>query len=237
MTLPPKNVSRDDLIRSVDHVVQSRETKKVLGQVDSDWQHPLDSAPENQQGFDESVKRAIAVAGWAPFHHSRKSMCVENQSEIHEPWRFYYLDRAACRILLSKIDEVLESDVRRGKIPGLLSGAGALVQVTWLPEPMGEDTKKIELRNQEHLAAAAAAVQNLLLAAEARGMETYWSSGGLLRHEQIYALLSIPDSEELLASVFLTPPLKDFADGVEVNPGGLRSLRAKPEKWCRDVKL
>ena len=237
MASNPRDISRSEFVRGVDHVIQSRETKKVLGLVDLSWRHPLDDSDDDQRNFDNAVQSSIAVAGWAPFHHSRKAMCVTNESEIHEPWRFYHLDRAACRTLLSKIDDVLDSDVKRGKIPGLLAGAGALVQVTWLPEAASEDSAKLELRNQEHLAAAAAAVQNLLLAAEARGMATYWSSGGLLRHDRIYELLGISVSEKLLASVFLSPALENFAGKVEANPGALRSLRAAPEKWCRTVKF
>jgi len=76
-----------------------------------------------------------------------------------------------------------------------------------------------------------------LLAAEARGMATYWSSGGLLRNDRIYELLGISVSEKLLASVFLSPALENFAGKVEANPGALRSLRAAPEKWCRTVKF
>ncbi len=39
----------------------------------------------------------------------------------------------------------------------------------------------VTLTNVEHIAAAYAAIQNLLLAATARGIRNYWSSGGVLR--------------------------------------------------------
>ncbi len=242
MAETPKNIARDEFVISVEHAIRRRTTKKILGDLESDWQHPLDDHAELREQFDEQVNRAIALAGWAPFHHSRKAADTAGTEIIHEPWRFYHLDRGSCLALLEKIDDVLPPDVRRGKIPGLLSGAGALIQVTWLPESSSEapaevSQSKLELHNQEHLAAASAAVQNLLLAAEAQGLETYWSSGGMLRDERIFELLAIPAGERVLGSIFIAPPVGLFNGGIDVKPGALRESRAAPDRWCRRVRL
>lgn len=240
MANPPDQFSREQFVQCVDHVIQSRMTKKVLGDVQSEWQHPLDDSTHALREFEENVRSAVAVSGWAPFHHSRKESCVDGEQTIHEPWRFYHLDRSQCVTLLRKIDDVVPADVRRGKIPSLLSGAGALVQVTWIPESVddsNDDEGKVELRNQEHLAAASCAVQNLLLAAEARGLETYWSSGGLLRSARIFDLLGISVNERLIASVFLAPPVSEYNNAIETKLGALRTSRADFERWCRKVVL
>ena len=248
--------SREDLKRSVDYVIRCRETRKILGDTESEWDHPIDCSASLRSEFDLEVKGAIATAGWAPFHHSRKALDVMGRDRIHEPWRFYHLDRSNCVKLLGKIDDILDSDVRRGKIPGLLAGAGAAVLVTWLPESTpgestpgestpgestpgagGPDPDKLRLRNEEHLAAAAAAVQNLLLACEARSMATYWSSGGLLRDSRMFRCLEIPPDQRLLAAVFLAPPLDEFRDRVDCKSGSLRDVRADWSKWCRSVVL
>ncbi len=57
----------------------------------------------------------------------------------------------------------------------------------------------------EHIAAASAAIQNLLLAATARGISNYWSSGGVLRSAQVFQQLGIPRQQILLGAIFLFP--------------------------------
>ena len=66
------------------------------------------------------------------------------------------------------------------------------------------------LANMEHIAAAAAAIENLLLAATARGVSNYWSSGGVLRSQIVRQLLAIPPAEIVLGAIFFFP--KEFGD-------------------------
>jgi nitroreductase len=73
------------------------------------------------------------------------------------------------------------------KIPKLLAVAGAAILVTWLPDPpTSGEVLELTDNNMEHVAATAAAVQNVLLAAEARGMFSYWSSGGILGDGDVF---------------------------------------------------
>jgi nitroreductase len=207
----------------VDRIIRERRTTKVLAEA------PLPPADAR-----EAVEQLIAAAGWAPFHRPAARVHLEAGAlPSVVPWRFHLLDAPACRALR----EHLLARGDRTKIPRLLAAATALVQATWLPDPpagppagLFEPTEQ----NMEHVAAAGAAVQNLLLAATARGIPTYWSSGGALRTPEAFAWLDIPAGQILLGSVFLFP-----ADhpGAEVNPGAHRDRRGPPADWSRWVEL
>jgi nitroreductase len=114
------------------------------------------------------------------------------------------------------------------RIPKLLAGAGALALVTWLPEQTDSEALELNHRNVEHIAAASSAIQNLLLTATARGIYTYWSSGGVLNEPEIFDLLGIPQFQRLLGAIFLTPA---DAPHDENHPGGLRDRRGDPDSW------
>ena len=126
------------------------------------------------------------------------------------------------------------SDLMIGKLPVIFEGAGALVQVTWFPE-QSEEKSRI---NWEHSAAAAAAAQNLLLAAEARGMATYWCTAAPLASEKMFEACGIPATESYLASIFLGRPLSPEREADEGFTGKMRARRTAPDgAWARWVKL
>ena len=117
----------------------------------------------------------------------------------------------------------------------MLAAAEALIQATWLPNPgpLPEGASYAPtLENMEHIAAASAAVQSLLVAATARGFTTYWSSGGILRGAEVFRWLGIPSEEILLGAVFLFPA---DPEGATVNPGKLRDKRGRLRDWRRWV--
>lgn len=208
-----------------DATVRSRQTTKYLS-----------TSPLPVHDIRGVVDELIELAGWAPFHRPcDTSHQSDSQLPGNVPWRMVALDAASCRVLR----EQLPAD-RAGKLPGMLASADALIQVTWLPNPAaGElaDGQLFEpsLANMEHIAAASAAVQNLLLAATQRGIPNYWSSGGaLLREPAVFAALGIPAQEILLASVFLFP---SDAQGAEVVGSKLRKLRPSPAAWSRWASL
>lgn len=207
----------------IDEVIRRRRTRKFLGSIHNPALIPL--------GFSQQVEQAIKVAGWAPFHfpahaqHSRGSLnsCV--------PWRFYALDQTnglqLAHCLLAKGEATEQSGIIR-----MLAAAGSVVLVTWLPEPEQEQASKV--RNNEHLAAAAAAVQNLLLASEARHIQTYWSSGGVLASTECFAMCQIPAEQQLLGAIFMFPPQ---AENVEAHEGKLRDRRGSVDSWRKWVTV
>jgi len=176
-------------------LIRNRQTVKVLADTPRE-----DSRDWLEQG-DRWLMESIATAGWAPFHYARQ---VDG---IAEPWRFYLVRQHVARQLASRIQAL--GELKAGsKLPRLLLGCSSLVLVTWIPEPKADreenDTKKWAVVNEEHFAASAAAVQNLLLLIEACGWDGYWSSGGALQNADVFRALGIADSERLLAAVFVS---------------------------------
>jgi nitroreductase len=208
-----------------DDAIRSRKTIKIL----SDKDLPV-------ADHHDLVDEILTLAGQAPFHRA----CEEHhrQSKLQsgiEPWRFHALDSASCRKLRTQIPTE-----NAGKIPAMLAAADALIMATWLPnaaqvpEMDGEPGFAATINNMEHIAAASAAIQNLLLAATARGVSNYWSSGGVLRSAQVFSLLGIPRSQILLGAVFLFP--QEYGDA-ELATSKLREHRGSRDAWSRLVSL
>jgi len=215
----PKGTTREELIRNVDRIIRERRTRKVG---DGDCCGEDGEAPSTPEEFEAAVRAAVQVAGWAPFHYPRTP-------EVPEPWRFYVFDREN---LMRLADEL--GDLMIGKLPVIFGGAGAMVQVTWVPEQTEEKSRL----NWEHAAAAAAAAQNLLLAAEARGMATYWCTAAPLSSEKMFEVCGIPETETYLASIFLGRPLSPEREATEGFTGKMRARRTAPDgAWARWVKL
>jgi nitroreductase len=119
----------------------------------------------------------------------------------------------------------------------MLAAATALIQVTWLPTPSKgpfEGLFEPSIVNMEHIAATAAAAQNLVLAAKARGIPSYWSSGGALRDREAFGWLDIPEREILLGSVYLFP---SDLEPCETTGGSLREQRGDVTTWAQWVEL
>lgn len=231
MTQSPESLSPSQLEIAVDQVIQARKSVKALGDVDN-----IPQIPDN---FFNEVQEAMQVAGWAPFHFTAHDSHLDREMNSPVPWRFYALDQQNC---LRLIDALLtHPETHLSKSAGILrmiAAYGALVLVTWLPEPDGTNEQEVAraaLKNPEHIAATAAAVQNLLLAATARNMDSYWSSGGVLREQACFDICKIPEQERLLGSIFLSPEMP--ADREGVRPGKLRDQRGTPDQWMRAVTV
>lgn len=206
----------------VDGVIRGRRTVKVL----ADEAFP----PSDARAVVEAL---VATAGWAPFHRVAAREHLEGALASVVPWRFYLVDADGCRALRGAL--LARGD--KSKIPRMLATATALVQATWLPNPArGGHAGLFEAteENMEHVAAAGAAVQNLLLAATARGIPNYWASGGALRGPEAFGWMGIPAGEILLGSIFLFP---EETRGAEVNAGSNRDRRGAPSDWSRWVEL
>ena len=241
----------------IDRVIRARRTSKLLlapehrAAREADW----------TEAHARELERMIEGAAWAPFHR-RANEAAHRGGDLDSPlpWRFHVLEGRACTALIDWLErqgarhpDSKWSRARQSKIKDMLAACGALVQATWLPDPpaeapgtagsAGSDDRArgdgpaepiLSVANVEHVAAASAAVQNLLLAAEARGWRSYWSSGGILRDAEVFERLGIAREEALLGSVFLSPAVAEHA--VE-RAGGLREERGEIGRWMRRVIL
>ena len=125
----------------------------------------------------------------------------------------------------------------------MLSACGALVLINWLPQFASSESsehtpKKQQQIDEEHLAATAVATQNFLLALTAKGLGTYWSSGGFFRTPKMFDKLGIDSSEKLLSAIFVDYGT-EFTNGAVTQriAGKHRDARANFSKWTREVTL
>ncbi|MDQ8184831.1 nitroreductase family protein [Pelagicoccus sp. SDUM812002] len=179
------------------------------------------------------IEQILSAAQEAPFHKPAARELRKQGLPGIQPWRCYTLDAKQCRTLRQHLIDTGDTT----KIPKLLAVADYLIQVTWLPNPSTEPSSELfdpSIQNMEHIAAASAAIQNMLLRATSLDIPNYWSSGGALRTPEIFTLLSIPESEILLGSLLFFP--KDL-DGADVKGGSLRPSRSLKEDWSRPVRL
>ena len=213
----------------IENIIRSRKTEKVLCDVDAHTPVPSDLAARNR----EIILQSIKTAGWAPFHYPRK---VDG---IAEPWRAHVLWHDDVQKAALHLRDELQI---KTKEPKLAAASSALVLITWLPEfydPEAQKTSKMTREEQiahdeEHLAAASAMVQNLLLILTAHGMGTYWSSGGKFRGSQMFEYLGINPNERLLAAIFIEYP-EMMHNAKERKAGSQRNNRC--EEWIRQVSL
>lgn len=227
MTTPSPPADRSTLVACLDWTIRERRTFKVLGSVD----HMQAMDPTQQAEFDIEIDKSIEVAGWAPFHYAR------NVDGIAEPWRFYVLRQAACQHLATHFHDIF-SDVKAGTIlPRALAACGCLILVTWIPENEAPENPKMLQVNREHLAATSAAVHSLTLALQARGLGSYWSSGGMFGNPDFFERLQISSNEQLIAALFVETPDSCKSTEFDRIPGKQRPNRSASERWSRDVSL
>ena len=207
-------------------ILRKRRTAKVIGNPEKPNQMPLADK--------KALQEILESAGNAPFHYACDKVHTESLTSP-VPWRCYKLDRMNCQKLMTK--RIAEGDTT--KIPNMLAAAEFLFQITWLPDAgtILDDTNRKDgpvfegtLKNMEHIAAASAFIQSVVLAAEAQGYKTYWSSGGPLRSPETFEYLAIPNTEILLGSVFLFPRNPENA---EIRNGNLSDRRETADNWSK----
>jgi len=142
----------------------------------------------------ELVERLLAAAVQAPNHHRVR------------PWRFIVLQGEArnrlgdvfAEILLEKYPELppeaLDKERRKPLRAPLLIAVGV---------DLPDDPRVIEIEN---ICAAAAATQNLLLAAHALGLAAMWRTGTAASEPRVKEFLGLQPDQPLIALVYIGYP-------------------------------
>ncbi|MFK8081772.1 MAG: nitroreductase family protein [Granulosicoccus sp.] len=225
----------------VEQTILARKTSKVL--------LPVELRHEQRELWrDEhmaTLRGMLESAALAPFHKRANAQHCEDDLNAPMPWRFHVVTPDSCSKLLAFLEEQASTHpdskwtrAWQSKIKEMVSACGVLIQATWLPEPSDVSTTDHslpavdDLKNTEHLAAAASAVQSLLVAATSHEWLSYWSSGGILRDDEVMDYLGMNRREKLLGSVFLSPQAHPAARILE---GGLRDQRGGLSGWVNWV--
>ena len=213
-------------------IIKQRKTFKVLASSSPEEALVQSLADDQRLAADRRVAMAIRDAGWAPFHYDR---AVDGMAE---PWRVEFLTQSKCREVADNFFQWFDDVKPSNKLPSMLNVCGSLVLVSWLPQFAGQGldgslTEKQQRIDEEHLAATAAYVQNLILILTAHRLGTYWSSGGQFRSEVMRRKLGIDHNGRLLAAVFVDYQVD--RDSVERLPGKLRERRSSVQQWFKSI--
>jgi nitroreductase len=140
------------------------------------------------------IERLLSAAAQAPNHYKVR------------PWRFIVLQGEALRrlgdvfadILQSQHTDLPESALDKERTKPLRAPLVIAVGVD-LPQ----DPRVIEIEN---VCAAAAAVQNLLLAAEALGLATKWRTGSQAFEPRVKQFLGLHPQQPLIGFIYIGYP-------------------------------
>lgn len=210
--------------------LKQRRTHKVIGNLED-----VVSAAELDCS---TIDDMLAACANAPFHYACDRTHKTDMPSV-VPWRVYKMNAQDC----NKLAEFLIASGDTTKVPNMLTAAEYMLQVTWLPDEetiinkaAGKDQEAFKgtVRNMEHIAAASAFIQSLLLAGEEKNLMTYWSSGGALKSDNVFEYLSIPQNQMLLGSVFLFS--KDVAHA-QIKQGAMRDARGGVKDWSKWCEL
>lgn len=142
----------------------------------------------------ELIEQLLTAAVQAPNHHKVR------------PWRFVVLQGEArermgeimAKSLKTSKPEVSNDDVQRERLKPLR--APVLIAVA-VDKPAIPKVQEIE-----NVAAASAAIQNLLLAAHALGLGAIWRTGPTATDPAIKAFLGLPVDQHLIGFVYVGYP-------------------------------
>ncbi|MGI9647519.1 MAG: nitroreductase family protein [Acidimicrobiia bacterium] len=138
------------------------------------------------------VERLCEAGTWAPNH------------KLTEPWRFAALTGSA----RTALGEIVAADLARRGVddPARLEKA----RIKYLRAPVivgvGCIADRDAIRHLEDRDAVAAAVQNLLLAATAAGLASYWATGAATRLPEARRLCGFDADTEIVALIYLGWP-------------------------------
>jgi nitroreductase len=175
----------DAAVDTADVVLRAIRERRSIGKV-------TDEAPSP-----ELIRRVLEAGTWAPNHH------------LTEPWRFF----------------VLTGEARNGLGEAMAAAAARLAPTPEAAERASQKAINKPLRAPyvialaaspdpgvpvvEEIAAAAAAGQNMLLAAHALGLGAIWRSGELAFTPEVKAFLGLSEACQVLGFLYVGFPAMD----------------------------
>lgn len=169
---------------NIDRIIQARRTHKQFQPASLDK---------------KQIEELLELIRWAPNHR------------LAQPWSCYVMDRCG----IERLDAFFEThpDIASWPTPGkehkldklrshYMAKLAAIVHLT----SQRDDDK---LKDRENYAACAAAAQNLLLGAEARGYAGFWSSSAAMRHPETQRFLGVDlEQEHFVGSLWIGMPAR-----------------------------
>ncbi len=153
---------------------------------------------------DETINKLFSLADWAPTHGRT------------EPWRFYVYGGEALKqfgkthsdLYWNHTAEDKRQEATREKLLHTVDNASHLVIAVM---KRGENPKIPQI---EEVAAASAAIQNLLLGATALGISSFWSTGGLTHSHVLKDHLQLTHDDIIMGLIYLGHTDEPAKEGV-----------------------
>lgn len=142
----------------------------------------------------EIIRQVLEAGTWAPNHH------------LTEPWRFVVLSgdarvglgEAMGAAAVREAANVEAGETARSRAVGKPLRAPYVIAVYADPDPSAPEI--------EEIASAAAAAQNMLLAAHALGLAAMWRSGALIYSPEVRRYLKLPERAVMLGVLYVGYP-------------------------------
>ena len=134
----------------------------------------------------ETIEALLELAVWAPNHG------------LTEPWRFRVMMPTGVQSLLKFLQDELREEESESfnKSFEKMAKAGAIIYLT-------HQIHANEIITHENFAATSAAAQNILLAATAQHLQSYWSTSKIMTHSKTKEFLNIGDDEAFVGALWL----------------------------------
>jgi len=168
-------------------VLQAIRDRRSIGKVTTD-------EPSREQ-----IEQILEAGTWAPNHH------------LTQPWRFFVLTGdARNRLGAAMADAATEGqEDSEAKDRAWKSQASKPLRAPVLIAIGVEPAEGDHVVEVEEIAAAAAAGQNMLLAAQALGLGAMWRSGHLAYSRQVHEFFGLSERGKLLGFIYLGFPAMD----------------------------
>lgn len=142
---------------------------------------------------DEQVRQLLELADWAPTHKHT------------EPWRFIVYPGEKARKFVSDHAELYrkntpEEKFKNEKYEKILANGNNLSHLAVCV--MKRDAEK-RVPEIEEISAAAAAIENILLAATSLGIASFWSTGGMTHTDAMKEYLELNMDDIVMGLIYL----------------------------------
>lgn len=156
---------------------------------------------------DVTIKRLLESADWAPTHGKT------------EPWRFVVYPQDKIQVFADAHAEMYKESTPADKYKEpvyqklkTVEKASHLI-IAYMKRGSNPNIPEIE-----EIAAASAAVQNLLLAAASEGLASFWSTSGRTHHPIMKEYFSLADEDIILGQIYLGHSDQPLGEGVRLTP-------------------
>ena len=166
---------------------------------------------------DETIQQLLELADWAPTHGRT------------EPWLFFVYKGASLKqfgqdhAALYR-EHSSEEKYQEATYEKLLHNVAKVSHLVIAVMKRGDNPKIPQL---EEIAAASAAIQNILLGAAASGIASFWSTGGMTHHPALKAYLQLGAEDIVLGLIFLGYTDEPAKEGIRNRPLNEKAMKQR----------